>query len=367
MFGRYRRCFGSKSRLRAETKIEPPRVPPTQIISSSVDMHGADGFNSGQTVVSDGSESSLLMSHPPSRTPRRDGATPTKQLRPGISGQYSAVSSPDLSNYLGDRFKPPTPSSDDWSSAVGRATNSGKSGREIEKLNNQKATLQREVKALITARDEAVRGGELARILVESLQTKNANLTSICESNTIALSRKDRKIEELKADLKSERERREMAVRQQKEVVRERDEVVVVCKKEVLEAKELARKTSCQYDVLSNSLRGLDAGFRRQTTKLEEEVKSLQQQQVTAVGRLDELSIVSTHLSHENHTTRKAYQDVVVQFEMYKKENEDGLQEIKQRSVKSDLANEEALQEMQSVTGQMRHVINVKRDVKGAE
>ncbi|MCJ1315405.1 hypothetical protein MMC15_000724 [Xylographa vitiligo] len=330
-------------------------------------MHGTNGFHSEQSIVNDGSESTLLTSHLPTRTPRRDGATPTKHSRPGISSQYGAVSSPDLSNYLGDRSNPPTPSSDDWSSAIGRATNSGKSGREIEKLNSQKAMLQREVKALATARDEAVRGGESARMLVESLQTKNANLTSICESNTIALSRKDRKIEELKAELKSERERREMAVWQQKEVARERDEVVVVCKKEVLEAKEIARKTSCQYDVLSNSLRGLDAGFRRQTTKLEEEVKSLQQQQVTAVGRLDELSIVSTHLSHENHTISKAYQDVVNQFEVYKMENEDGLQQIKQRSEKSNLANEKALQEMKNVTGQMKHVINVKRDVKGAE
>ncbi|MCJ1419221.1 hypothetical protein MMC32_005574 [Xylographa parallela] len=330
-------------------------------------MHGTNGFYPEQSIASDGSESTLLISHPPSRTPRRDGATPTKQRRPGISSQFGAASSPDLSNYLGDRSNPPTPSSDDWSSAVGRATNSGKSGREIERLNNQQAMLQREVKALTTARDEAIRGGELARALVESLQTKNANLTSICESNTIALSRKDRKIEELKAELKSERERREMAVRQQKEVARERDEVVVTYKKEILEAKEIARKTGCQYNVLSSSIRGLDAGFRRQTTKLEEEVKSLQQQQVTANGRLHELSIVSTHLSHENHTISKAYQDVMDQFEVYKKECEDGLQEIRQRSEKSNLANEEALQEMKSVTGQMKHVINVKRDVKDAE
>ncbi|MCJ1378369.1 hypothetical protein MMC17_001467 [Xylographa soralifera] len=368
MFERYKHsCLFRNPRSRAETDIEPPKVPPSQVISSPIDMNGTNGFHPERLVASDGSESMLLTSHPASRTARRDGATPTKQLRPGLSSQYGAASSPDLSNYLGDRSDPPTPSSDDWSSAIGRATNSGKSGREIEKLNNQKAMLQREVKALTTARDEAHRGGELARMLVESLQTKNANLTSICESNSIALSRKDRKIEELKAEVKSERERREMAVRQQKEVARERDEVVVACKRETLEAKEIARKTSCQYDVLSSSLRGLDAGFRRQTTKLEEEVESFQQQQITAVARLDELSIISTHLSHENYTISKVYQDVVDQFEAYKKEQEDGLQEIKQRSQKSKLANEKALQEMKSVTGQMKHIINVKRDVKGAE
>ncbi|MCJ1287963.1 hypothetical protein MMC26_007316 [Xylographa opegraphella] len=367
MFEHCNFCLVGKSRPRAEIDIEPPKHPPFQVISSPTEMHGTNGFHAERSTISDGSESTLLISHPSSKTTRHDGATPSKQLRPGISSQYGALSSPDLSGYLSERSNPPTPSSDDWSSAVGRAANSGKSGREIEKLNNQKAMLQRDVKALTTARDEAVRGGELARTLVESLQTKNANLTSICESSTVALSRKDRKIEELKAELKSERERRETAVRQQKEVARERDEVVVVCKQEVLEAKEMARKTACQYDVLSSSLRGLDAGFRRQTTKLEGEVKSLQQQQATAIGRLDELVLISTHLSHENHTISKAYQDVVDQFELYKKENEEGLREIKKRSEKSNLANEEALQELLSVKGQMKHIINVKKDVKGAE
>ncbi|MCJ1388038.1 hypothetical protein MMC18_000882 [Xylographa bjoerkii] len=359
-------CFPGKPRSPAETSSEPLRLPPTQGISSPIDMNGTNGSYTEQPTASEGSDTTLPTPQPPSRTPRRDGATPTKQPRPTVSSQYGAVSSPDLSNYLGDRSKPPTPS-DDWSSAVGRASTGGKSGREIEKLNSQKSKLYREVQALTTARDEALRGGESARMLVESLQSINANLTSICESSSTALSRKDRKIEELKAELKSERERRETAVQQLKEVARERDEVVVAYKKEVLEAKEVARKMACQYDVLSTSLRGLDAGFRRQTARLEEEVKNLQQEQVAANARLDELSIVSTHLSYENNTINKAYQDLVEQFEEYKQENEDGLQDIKKRSEKSNLANEKALQELNSVMGQMKHVINVKRDVKGAE
>ncbi|MCJ1403949.1 hypothetical protein MMC11_007172 [Xylographa trunciseda] len=365
MFERYFfNCIPRKSRSRAETGTEPPSLTPTQGISSPINMNITNGFPSEQSITSHGSETTLLAR---SKTSRSGIGTPTKQPRPGMASQYSAVSSPDLSSYLGDRSNPPTPSSDDWSSAIGRASNSGKSGREIEKLNNQKAMLQREVKALTTARDEAIRGGELARTLVESLQTKNANLASICESSSTVLSRKDRKIEELKAELKSERGRRETAVQQQIEVARERDEVVVACKKEVLEAKEMGGKMARQYEVLAGSLRSLDAGFRRQTTKLEEEVKNLQQEQARANSRLDELGVISMHLSHENDTVNKAYRDVVERFEEYKKGNEDGLRNIKRRSERSDLANEKALLEMNNVMGQMKHVINIKRDVKGAE
>ena len=362
-----RRLFQRKARSQTKTSPEAASIPPAQNIFSPANTNIMSGIPLEQPSDSRGSEATLLLSHPNPRSSRPDSSTPTKEGRPGLSRQSGALSSPDISSHLGNRSKPSKPSSDDWSSAVGRATLSGKSGQEIERLNRQNMMLQKENECLRSRLDEELQKGDSTKTLVETLEIEKENLTLIFDSNKIALERKDRKIEELKAVVKSEQEQRKKAVQHQEEVARERDEFVVERNKELFKAREQAQKSSSQYEVLSSSFRSLDGRYRRQIAKLVEDVQILQQSREADNVRLNELSVISTHLSHENHTVSKAYRDVVEQFEVYKKENEDSLQDIKQRSEISVLANDEALQEVRTVMGHMKHVINVKRDVKDVE
>lgn len=227
--------------------------------------------------------------------------------------------------------------------------------------------MQREIKLLTVRYEEEARRSESARALVESLQTTNANLSSICEANNVALARKDRKIEELKADLDSERARRVRSEAQNKEISKERDEVITTCKKELMEEKEVARKSSSQYEVLSSSWRGLDDGYRRQMQKLKDDLKELEAGRQEDQVRIDQLTVVFTQLNKEAASSQAEKEYVMREFEQYKQDKEDSIRQMKEQAERNEHANEAALQEMSSVVGQMRYVINLKRNVRGVE
>jgi DNA repair exonuclease SbcCD ATPase subunit len=256
--------------------------------------------------------------------------------------------------------------SNEWSSAVGRAS-TGKSGRVIEKLMGEVEKLRRENKLLTVKYDEEARRSESARSLAESLQVSNANLSSICESHNTALARKDRKIDELKADLEAEHTRRVRTEAENKAISQERDEVVAVCKKELLEEKEVARKSSSQYEALSSSWRRLDDGYRRQVEKLQQDLKALEKRRVEDSIRFEEFSSTFSILTDQAAASKAERDHILEQFDQYKQDKEDSIREMREAAEKSQVDNEKALQEMRKVVGEMRYVINVKRDVKGLD
>lgn len=227
--------------------------------------------------------------------------------------------------------------------------------------------MQREIKLLTVKYEEEARRSESARALVESLQTTNANLTSICEANNVTLGRKDRKIEELKAELESERARRVRSEGENKEISKERDEVVAACKKELMEEKEVARKSSSQYEVLSSSWRGLDDRYRRQMQRFKEDLQELEAGRREDQIRFDQLTVVFTQLNKEAASSQAEKEYVVKQFEQYKQDKDDSIRHMKEQAERNELANEKALEEMGRVVGQMKYCINVKRNVRSAE
>ena len=276
-------------------------------------------------------------------------------------------SSPALSHEFSGPETTINEGNDQWSSATTRATVGGKSGRVIDRLMQDIERMQREIKLLTVKYEEEARRSESARALVESLHTTNANLSSICESNNVAMARKDRKIEELKVDLESERARRLRSEAQNREISMERDEVVAACRKDLLEEKETARKTSSQYEVLSSSWRALDEGYRRQMQKLKEDLYELESGRQEDQVRIDQLNIVFTQLNQEAASNQAEKEYVVKQFEQYKQDKEASIQQMKEQAERYSLANEKALREVDRVVGQMKYVINLKRDVRGVE
>ena len=336
-------------------------------------IHGTNGYSPDTPTRTRQLESMRPPSSVSSRHPRPEEATPTRPpyspavTQDGSSFRSELASSPKLSqDILSSDINPPE-GHNEWSSAVGRATVGGKSGRVIEKLMGDVERMRRDNRLLMAEKEEEVRRSESARSLVESLRTTNTNLGAICEANNSALARKDRKIEELKAELEAEKARRVDAETQAKAVSKERDEVVAACRKELIAEKEVARKSSSQYEALASSWRSLDDGYRRQTQKLKDDIKIIHNGRVEDQHRYDQLDVIFTQLSREAKSHKEAKDHVVAQFEKYKQEKESSIREMREKAEKNNLASEETLKELKRVMGQMKYIINVKRDVRGVE
>ncbi|KAL8907589.1 MAG: hypothetical protein Q9207_001326 [Kuettlingeria erythrocarpa] len=262
-----------------------------------------------------------------------------------------------------------TPNSDHdspWSSAVGRAT-TGKSGRVIERLMADNDRLRREKNLVEVRLDEEAKRSDSARSAMEGLRSTNENLTSIHETDRSLLSKRDRKLEEMRLELEAERHRREKAEIATGETRRERDEAVGGLKKELVLAKEQANRATTQYEVLSRSFKGLEDNYGRQIRKLRAEMKLLEDDIAADKQNLASIHTVMEHYRNESQRAQDAKDRMKVTFEAYKSEAEQGMKSIREQAERNATINERTQRDMQRVTGEMRYVLNVKQNVKSLE
>lgn len=303
--------------------------------------------------------------------PHIDDDTPTKQqpvsrvaspLPPEVD---CALNSPRTLSTIGaptSEFGPtPGPDSHNWSAAIGRAA-TGKSGRVIEKLMGENDRLQREKKLAIVKFEEEIKRGESARLALEGLQASNETLSSIHESDKTQMTKKDRKIELLKADVQSEKLRREKAEKETRESRREREEIVEDLRRSAGEDREEARRSTAQYEILASSWKTLEDRYERQTQKLKTDLNDLRIEVDGDKQHMTELEIVVEQLTHELAKIAQVKDKLLTGFQTYKREQESGLQEIQEKAERNNSANEELHEQMSGVLGQMKHVVNVKRD-----
>ncbi|KAL8768684.1 MAG: hypothetical protein Q9209_005102 [Squamulea sp. 1 TL-2023] len=310
-----------------------------------------------------------------------DGATETPQgmspvnenpYRPSLANSRRFHSQPFPDVHTTDPASPipsafGTPNSDlqdqPWSSAVGRAT-IGKSGRVIERLMAENDRLRREKNLTDVKLEEEVRRGDSAKSAMEGLRATNDNLTTIHEADKSILTRRERKLEEMKSDLEVERQRREKAELETKETCRERDEAVDRLRRELRVATEQSTRATTQYDVISMSFRGLRDDQSRTTRELKAQMASLQEAMAADQQRCASMQTAMEHYRSEFERAQDANRRLQAAFETYKGEAEQELKNIRQSAQNRLEANNRKQEEMQAVTDEMRYVISIRNNVK---
>ena len=212
--------------------------------------------------------------------------------------------------------------------------------------------------------EEESKRRESTQLAYNMLSATHGNCEGTHDADLISIARKDRQIADLRADLASEKSRRIIAENSARETSRERDEVVEMCKREVIQEKEIARRATSQYEMLSTSWKNLDIGHRKQLQGIKGDVKTLNDDVTEDKQKLAKLEVVLEQMRQEAAKTRRAKDKIAEEFEAYKKEHEAGIRGIKEQAERNDIANAEALREMNETMGQMRWAISVCKDVK---
>ena len=251
----------------------------------------------------------------------------------------------------------------DRSAAVGRAS-LGKSGRVIEKLMGENDMHRRDKALAKLQRDEEVKQHESTKSKYEALRISHDNLQVIHESDNAAISRKDRKLEDLRVELELERTMRKKAEDETKVARRERDEDVEKYKKEAMYEQEQHRGAANSYEVLKSSFKGLDQQYKRQTQKLRSDLKAIEILAAKEQATVSHLTIISDQADKEAARQRTINEDLQVQFDAYKSHSEELLGKIKAKAESNEISTSEALEEIRILAGQMRHTINIARDVR---
>ena len=305
--------------------------------------------------------------------------TPTRASRSAApSSILSSLNPEDGSPNMGQSRRlshsdPPAESPSISSSAVGRG-GVGKSGRIIDRVVGENERLKRDLTIATVKLEEELHRGESASMTLESLRATNQNLVAIHDTDKAALARRDRKLEELKADLAAEKSRREKAEADVKHVRHEHNEAIKFYKNEALEAQEQGGKAVVEHRILSQSWSGLEEGFKKQTEDLANTLTFLQEkreQDLKLIAErdlmIDQLQVMIDQLRKGLEKSQKANADMAKLFEDYKKMQDESLQEMKERAERKEVMYDKLASDMAKVVGEMKHVMNVKKNVKGIE
>ena len=305
---------------------------------------------------------------PPVEQPRHlsNYDAPSRQSNHDRSRQTASptVSEADISlysSYAGSNGDTPTSEANPWSSAVGRATTGGKSGRVIERLMNDNDSLRRDNKLAIVKLEEEVKRGESARAALESMQISNDNLMSMHESDSALLVKRDRRIQQLRDDLELERMRREKAEGDTQETRRERDDTIEKLRRESAEDREQCLRATNQYDMLSKSWKSLEERYLRQTDSLKKDLEVLRVAIETDRQKLGQMEVLMEQMAKEVDRSKKAKEKLSSDLETYKYEQEAGIRGIRESAEQNDAVNNQTQQQMETVLGQLRWAVNVDR------
>ena len=231
---------------------------------------------------------------------------------------------------------------------------------------NENDRLLREKKLATVQLEEELKRGDSARSALESLQISNENLTSMHESDVNLLLKRDRKIQELREELRTEVVRREKAEASTRDLRLERDETVERIRKEAIEDREQSKRATNLYEVLSKSWKNLEDRYERQLRSLKTDMQTLQDDIKSDQEKLVRFEVITEQLSREMEKSQKVKDRLWLDFEEYKRQQECGINDMRKSATLNEEAMNHTQQQLETVLGQMRHIINVKRDVRGA-
>ncbi|KAJ9254718.1 hypothetical protein DTO195F2_6474 [Paecilomyces variotii] len=290
--------------------------------------------------------------------------TPEQQngsaVDPSPGTDDTSLSPTAATNTHGDTAAP------EWSSAVGHAA-TGKSGRVIHNLQEDIARLTRECSLYRSRAEEAQRNNEALKTQLQNMTERVRNLELSHEANLHSISRKDRKIEELRSELQSERDRRENAEGETRKIHQimadSRDDFNRKC----AELQEIANYSQTQYDVLAKSGKRDKAETQKKLNSIREDFADLQRQNDEKDIQLQRLDVIMAQKNREIETATERTQQLLESYEAYRKENDQELRGLIEKGHQKDKIIDEALASLKETEAKMKWTIQVKKEVKGAE
>ena len=251
-----------------------------------------------------------------------------------------------------------------WSAAIGPATISGKSGRVIERLMGENDRLHRELRLANAKLEEEQRRSESAREAHQSSQEKNATLEIICGTNQAALTRRNRMIEELKTALRVESTLRRKTEAEMRGILQSADETRDIYEKDLAREREIASHVNSQYDTLHEAFQGITSRFNVQRADYQEEIRMLEQRNQSRQQRFEALEVVCSELRERQDKLDKLHQQILELHEGHRKVIEETIGTAAKKAEQNRLACEEISQRMEKAMGEMKYVVNVKRNLK---
>jgi hypothetical protein len=246
----------------------------------------------------------------------------------------------------------------EWS-AVGHAAATGKSGRVIHNLQEEVARLKRDSALWQSRAEESQRTSEALKIQMEEMADWLRHKEQVNETSLKSIDRKNRKIEELRAELHAERTKRHDA----QIVANETNEAMRVERqnhnRETARLQEEAKYFKNQYEVLSSATKREKADLERRVDKAWEKVNSIAETSSTQGECAKRLMVIGDQKNREIDGLYEVYNKAKALHADYKETKDKEFRGTIDRAHANNALIDATLKELKETQDKMRWVIRM--------
>lgn len=228
--------------------------------------------------------------------------------------------------------------------------------QEIDRLNREKHLLKLQY-------EESERTKETLNTSILFLRDRNSNYESSHESNVRQLQRKERLVDELKADLQREKTKTDRAEEAARAAAASEDD----WREQANQAKAIAQHKEAEYDAIA-SCRNMDNdrhqnGLNRIKAHLEE----LQLKRVEDLEKQKRMEIIAEQQRQTIEQLDELTKKLTANFKTYRNEIDSAIEGLRNIASFNDQVVQDKVEEMRKVTGEMRWIMNVETIINGKE
>ena len=199
---------------------------------------------------------------------------------------------------------------------------------------------------------------------IDALRQENDNLSHARGVDSSLIARRDRKIEELKADLAAERTRREHAEDLARKREREREETEERSRRELQSLTESTKHATVHAEIMETSHRQLNAEYKARAEAWKHDLVQLADGREQDRQKLAKLDIVADQMRQELERGRRVNSDTIDCWTQLQKETNKRLSGIERETQAENERIRQLSNEMDKVVGEMRWVMGLKRNLK---
>jgi hypothetical protein len=206
--------------------------------------------------------------------------------------------------------------------------------------------------------------------LKSQLQNVTERLRTSEQSNEVTLSsigRKDRKVEELRTEIRNERTRRQNAEAETSKVHLLMAEAQDGFNRKSAELQEITDHTRTQYDALTKAAQRDKAELQRKFKSVRDDIFALRRESEKKDIHLERLEVIMAQKNREIEAGRERTEKLFVAYEAYKCENEREMRLLIEKGHQNDAVINATLSSLRETEEKMKWAIQVKKEIDWAE
>lgn len=215
--------------------------------------------------------------------------------------------------------------------------------------------------------EEAHRINDVFKTQMQTMTEQIRNLELANETNLHSIARKDRKIEDLRLEIQSERDRRRRAESETDKINQLMTENKDEFHRKCAELQEMTSYTRTQYDVLLTTRQREQADQQRKVKAIRGDFIALQRENEKRNAQLEQLDTVMAHKNREIEASKENLGNVFQQYEAYKAARDLEVRDLIEKGHQNEADIDHALASLKQTEREMKWAIRVKNEVRNAQ